>query len=351
MGPQPDERVAPPAREHDAQEAADGREHDALGQPFADEPHAARSEGGPDRQALLPRESARHEQARHVGAGDEQEQSHRPEQQQQGAARVAHDLLLQRDETDAPAAVFSMRTAIRPRLLPFHPGGEPRQLRADRRGRDAGRQTSEHAQRVRGPVLPLLLGESEGKPQLGALRMAEARMGKREPRGHHPHDGVRPGVEHHRLAEDGTVAAETAPPETVADHHHVVVPGPLVVLPQRAPEPRRRAQHRKQRRRDPRPHDALRFGAAGEVEAHVAKRGHSGEQARPLPVLEILGNGRAHVAHAQTQEVAFDEAQLVHRGIGERAQQGRVHDAEDGGGRADSEAEDRDHEGREPRRP
>ncbi len=91
-----DERLHAGACEHEAEQAADDREQDALGHELAQEPATAGAERGPDRELAMPVLGAGEEQVGQVGAGDQQDEADRRLQNPDRAARAADDLLLHR---------------------------------------------------------------------------------------------------------------------------------------------------------------------------------------------------------------------------------------------------------------
>ena len=92
-------------REYDTQRAAAQREQNAFGQKLTDDAPRTGAQRGADRNFFLAGHGARQQQIGHVGAGDQQDAGDRAEQDQQGAARVADHLLLQRDDAESQAAI------------------------------------------------------------------------------------------------------------------------------------------------------------------------------------------------------------------------------------------------------
>ena len=75
----------------EAEQAAEPREHDALDQQLADDAAAARAEREPHGDLLLPRRRARDQQARDVGARDQQHAGDDAEQQPQRLRQLLPD--------------------------------------------------------------------------------------------------------------------------------------------------------------------------------------------------------------------------------------------------------------------
>ena len=129
-------------------------EHHALGEELAHQPPALGAEAGAHRDLPPPPLGAGEHQVGDVGAGDEQHEADGAEQEQQRRARVAHHLLVQREE-DHRVRLWVRVVGVREGLLPAGQqgrhavarrgerlaGGEPADdvRGSDRRGRRVGR--------------------------------------------------------------------------------------------------------------------------------------------------------------------------------------------------------------------
>src|SRR5436309_4189250 len=89
-----------PEREQQPQRAAEQREQRAFGQQLADQAKPSGAESGADGDLALARRRARQQQVRGVGAGDEQNESDRTEENQKGKLHVRDHMLVQADELD-----------------------------------------------------------------------------------------------------------------------------------------------------------------------------------------------------------------------------------------------------------
>src|SRR6266516_5710715 len=89
-----------PEREQQPQRAAEQREQRAFGQQLADQAKPSGAESGADGDLTLARRRARQQQVRGVGAGDEQNESDRAEENQKGKLHVRDHMLVQADELD-----------------------------------------------------------------------------------------------------------------------------------------------------------------------------------------------------------------------------------------------------------
>ena len=89
-----------PRRDQQARGAADQAEQQAFGQHLPQQPTPPGAERRPNRQLALPRGGARQQQVRDVGAGDQQDEAHRAEQDEQRPLDVTDDLFVHRHEAD-----------------------------------------------------------------------------------------------------------------------------------------------------------------------------------------------------------------------------------------------------------
>ncbi len=191
----------------------------------------ARPEGQANREVPPPREPPREEQAGYVDAGDQEQHGHRPQQDPQAAPGVPHHLVLEGDHAHAPAPVLAARAAVIARVLLLQAAPHRVHLRPRRREGDPGGETRDHAQAVGRTVGPLLRGQGQGDPQVGAPAEAEARVGKLEPGRHDPHHDAAPAVEVNRVPHHGLIGTEPPPPQGVAQQDDRVRPGLLLLRP------------------------------------------------------------------------------------------------------------------------
>ena len=83
-----EQQIADPDREHQSDDAAGDREHEALGERLADQPAASGAERQPHRDLLLPRRRAAQQQVGDVRARDQQhEADHGHQHEERRAAR------------------------------------------------------------------------------------------------------------------------------------------------------------------------------------------------------------------------------------------------------------------------
>ena len=99
------QEIRAPRRDQQAGGAADQAEQQAFGQHLAQQSAPPGAERRPNRQLALPRGRAGEQQVRDVGAGDQQDEAHRTEQDDQRPLDVTHDLLVHRHEADTDPGV------------------------------------------------------------------------------------------------------------------------------------------------------------------------------------------------------------------------------------------------------
>src|SRR5205814_4033493 len=98
-----DEDAENPGAEHDADDAAGGREQQALDDQLTREVALARAEREADRELAPPRNTGREQQVSDVRARDQQHEQDRAEQDRQRRARGADDDFRVRANIDAVA--------------------------------------------------------------------------------------------------------------------------------------------------------------------------------------------------------------------------------------------------------
>ena len=108
VGGDGEQSVEREAREEQAESAADQREHQALGQELAQEAGAAGADRGAQRHLALARRGAGEQQARDVGAGDQQHEGDRAEQHHDRGPDRADHVIAVGDDVDAEALLVGI---------------------------------------------------------------------------------------------------------------------------------------------------------------------------------------------------------------------------------------------------
>ena len=101
------------------EEHSSGGEHGAFGESLCGETPGRGAEGVAHGKFFGAAEGAREEQAGHVRTGDEQNETHRTDQDEQGSAHVTVDKFGEGHGEDAPAGIsgIALRSGIVPDLL------------------------------------------------------------------------------------------------------------------------------------------------------------------------------------------------------------------------------------------
>ena len=99
------QQLKAPVGDGDAERAGQHRQHEAFGQQLPEDPPAGRADRRAHRDLALAAGGVREEQVGDVRACDQHDQADGAEQEQQGALRLADDVVGERDGADPPAAV------------------------------------------------------------------------------------------------------------------------------------------------------------------------------------------------------------------------------------------------------
>ena len=108
-----DQRRHAPVRDRQAGRGGDQREQQVLGDQLREQAQSSRAKRDPQRHLVAPVHAANEQQVRDVGARDQQQHAHRPEQQLERPPRVADQRITQGDRR-------ILRGLIRRGRLPFH---------------------------------------------------------------------------------------------------------------------------------------------------------------------------------------------------------------------------------------
>ena len=102
-------KLRTPRSDQQACSATDQTEQQAFGQHLAQQSAPSGAERRPNRELALPRGGAGEQQVRDVGAGDQQDEAHRTEQDDQRPLDVTHDLFVHRHQADSGPGVRWIR--------------------------------------------------------------------------------------------------------------------------------------------------------------------------------------------------------------------------------------------------
>ena len=326
-----------PGGDEEPEPAAEEREEKALGEELPEEPLAPGAEGDADRELAGPAARAREEEVGHVGAGDEEDERDRAEEDEEERPHVSDHRVGERHQARAGALVGvgigegeTARDAVEVglRLRDRHAGSQP----PDAVDAEAGAAVLQER------VLPL----PDRHVDVAALEVPHDEV---EARRQDADDGEVLAVEEEAAADDVGIAAELALPEAGADQDHRRRARPVLVGGEVAPEHRLDAEHAEEVRRDELALEALRLADAGQAEALHARHRHRGEAAvLPLPVAEVEERDRAA---PEVRLALVDRDQLLGARVRERLEEDAAHHREEGGVGADAEREGHDRDGGE----
>ena len=338
--------------------AARQGQHGAFGQQLADDPGAAPAQGRPHRKFLPPGRAAREEHVRQVQARNEQHDRRHRHDDDRVAERSRVVLRRARDRQARKSRDQQLLALVLRREVPLHLRGQARKRGEGGRLRCPRLQPSDDHQGVVAPV-----GQRQGRvaqkvvgddlpgagrhPQLG--RDHRRRPGK--PLGRDADDREGPRVDGDRAAQH-TLPRAPRPPVVVADDGHGSAAARPLLVGREAPA----LCHADAKRREVVGRDGGHQRAAGDVAFPHAgqderERGDLTENAVAIADVQVVGV-REVAKDAGGRVVAAVDADDLARPVapGHRLEQERVHEAEDGGVRADPDGQHQHRREREARR-
>ena len=348
LGQHLEQEALGPEENGQAGDGAEQREEHALRQQLTDEPCPGGSQRLADGHLAPSRAGARQEEVRNVQAPDEQDQSHRTQQQHQRLVHVADHGVLEGHQSHRPP--------VRPRVIAGElavQGGHQR-VQALLRLRDGEPGCEARDGRRKVPPVPRRVIEQGRAVEAGGGPDLDVPVPGRSPRGvevrrHHADDVVQVRVELDTSAHDVRIAGEGPLPHAIADDDLRGESRPVIPGIEGAAQPRLHPDHMEVVRRHDQQAHALGLRRAAQIVVVVPRRRDVFEDPRALEVLP-LGLGHSHVPRAHSRKIVPDADQLLGPWIGQRMQEGGVHDAEDRGGRSDAHGHGRDHDGGDARR-
>ena len=326
-GPDRDERLDQSSCDHDAQRSAEHAEDRGLDDELGHDARPGRTEGGAHRELAPAGGAAHQEQVGDVGAGDEQHQPDRSQQQAQHRGGAPADFLGQRAHVHA--GVGAVRIRIRHAQLP----GDGLEVVGNLPDGDSRFHPSDDSKKALGPVGPAGIGGRGERHH--DLAVAHERH---EVRAQDADDPERLAIQHERLADGVGAAAEPALPQAVRDHRDRLR---FVGRLNRAPQLDTRAGDREVVRRYPDRLDALRLTATRQVHAPREARDQGIEGAAlGLEVGEVGERERLAIRARPDEREGDESARIAQR---QRPQQDRVDQREHRGVGADRERKHEDH--------
>src|SRR5262249_21527046 len=164
----------------------------------------------------------------------------------------------------------------------------------------------------------------------------------------HSDDGIRLAVEPDLTSDDGGIAPESPGPEFMREDDDAIRPAPFVVGLQQTAEARLRTQDVEEIPRGANALYALRLALVAQVRAEGEESGEAREAPRAITVVD-------EVRHVERRAIAArligpDPEDALDVAIRQLPQQDAIHDAEDGGRRANRQCNGDDRADRERRR-
>ena len=339
-GREPDQGGAAETGQGDAERAAGRGEHEALDQELTDQPPAARAEGRPHGHLVPPAQRPREQQVGDVRAGDQEDEADRARQDRERRPHRTRELVAEGNDRHRSGRIVGG-------VLGSEPAADSIEVFAGLGEGDALFQASDRLQ-----VLAAAAGVRRGRvvaerrPDLG--RLVEVRREQRLEGGRHHADDLEVLLVHPDLpADDGGVGAEAPPPERVAQDELAPRVRPVVRRLEAPAERRADAEQVEVVRADPHARDAL--GLAALRQRRLPEADDRG-RLKGARLVAKVGEGRK----PDVVGVAFglpvaEEDEPVRRGVGQRLEERRVEDAEDGRVGADADREGGERDRREPR--
>ena len=320
---QSQERIHAPATEEQTAEAAEKGKQHTLHQHLPDQPPAPGPERSSHRQFLRAPSHPREQKVCEIRAGNQQNQSHRPEKNQKRRANVSDHSLVQRNQNSlAILVLFRIRLS--------HAVIDDAKLALRCAQGNARPQSSVGAEDMRPTRLRGERIKNVHRNECFIRRPRWLEIGSQ-----HADHPVTLGGQIDLLAHDSGVPAKLALPQSVAENHDPRATEAIVLRRDRSPERRPRAENPEEIARDQPKLDLNRLAAAG-----VIGRQHSGT-AQTLERLAL----RLNVLQLGGGLIRFERDDLFRLGIRQRPQQDAVDDAKDGGVRADAEGQGDDSDG------
>ena len=196
--------------------ASDQGDQKILGQKLAHDAPAAGAQGAANGQFVRARARAREDEVGDVGASDEEHETDRPEQGQDGGPDPLHQVFVERDHVEPDAGI-----PVDLRILPRQICGDGVYLALGTFERDSGSQPRDRGEgMIAAAGSQTVSGQRSQKEEINSLRQVCSRpQVHSETSRHHGHHG-RVEVVHFDLpADDLLVASEPRLPELVTDHH------------------------------------------------------------------------------------------------------------------------------------
>src|SRR5262245_15742948 len=315
-----DQRLYSPRRQQYGQRSAEERQQQAFGQQLPRQPETARAQCRAHGEFLAPRLAARERQIGHVGAGDEQDEADRAQQQPERSANIAHHFIQQRRDEDGHLVVLD-------RILAPQRGGDLIELRLRLFDGNALFQAPHHHQEVVA-TLSLIFRQARRRPDFVS-------RGKLKLRRRNADDRMRFSVELDGFSDDRFLAAKAATPQTGADDGDARRPGSVIRREKKAPAFRFEAEELKEIGRDVTTHQSFRRIGFGQNHRFGVMRDERIEDLLLRDEIAEGGGGYGRAVHRRLH--AVNPHQSLRLAIRQGPQDDGVDDAENRRRRPDAE--------------
>ncbi len=310
--------------ETDAEDPSKEGHDKALGDETEDHASSRLTQSRPDGDLAAAGQGPPELQVDHVGAGGQQNEADRDEQNDERRTDVAGQLLVERGEAHPPSTIAPV--GIREILL--HTVGDGAHIGLRHAQIDAGLQPPETGQIVVAPVFRRI--QAQRCPKVDVLRISEAG-------GHDTDDGVKVAVDGQIATDHLRIRSVATVPERVTEHSDTRRIQPIFAVGKHATVPGLNPQNGKQRGRHERELDPLRLAHSGEVSLRGDDCGESLERGVLITVVEKLGHRALKTEKTHLGEVIPYRHHAICAGIRQGSQEHGVDDTEDRHGGADSE--------------
>ena len=292
----------------------------ALGHELGDEPRGRRAHRPADGDLPPAALGTDEQQAHDVHARDDEQQPGSPQQHQQGRPDGSHDHFRQGKHGRALAAVGIGVLGFQPLRNGFH-------VRQGGLHRDAVLEPAHAVEPMAAPPEIAVALRVKRRPELGRLGGGKVEL----PRQHSDDDG---GIaaEDDRLAQDVRAAPVPRLPRTVAEQDGAGRLEQVLAVMEVASEHRRDAEGAEEAIAHPGPGRGLGARLGAQPEARLAEHLERAQDLVELLPVEVVGIGK--VALRKQRDGLEDAHQPGGIPIGQRLQQRRIHEGEDGHARA-----------------
>jgi hypothetical protein len=285
--------VHAPAREQQTQAAAQRRQHQRLGKQLPRQAPAPGAERGAQCDLAPPDGAARQQQVREVGAGDQQNQPHGPEQHPQGRPRLVDRVVEHGLEPHDFLGVVGRKCQLQLPGDGGHLGARPGHADAEPQPSDRPDVVDvARLHRIRlGVFVPHRCRQTGAHPEIHPAERPESLR-------HDADHGKGAAVQLHGAAESPRIAAEAIPPRAVGEHRRARAARAVDRRLERAAAEGRHAEDGEEVRRHLHALEPERLGAGpGEDEVVPGDPGELLEAPAVALVVEQVGRrGRSELA-------------------------------------------------------